>query len=172
MGKIVETHENGNVILKYELDLVDVVDTTAAEKLSKEIIPGVAPIKVNDDKSISAITTDYPNLETFSKKERNKADVLRLMDGLVKSFSIGPKGIQISYIVRDASKIFVNPETLEVICIAIPVQKTPIAVKDITDFFRSVLAMLRYIRQGQLCRKTFQRNKRIQFLAHELRKCS
>ena len=85
MGKIVETHENGNVILKYELDLVDVVDTTAADKLSKEVIPGVAPIKVNDDKTISAITTDYPNLETFSKKDTSKADVLRLMDLLSPS---------------------------------------------------------------------------------------
>ncbi|MCR4610034.1 MAG: hypothetical protein K5750_10125, partial [Eubacterium sp.] len=144
MGKIVETHENGNVILKYDLDLVDEIDITAAEKLSKESIPGVAPIKLNDDKTISAIAADYPSLETFSKKEKNKADVLRLMDGLVKSFSIGPKGIQVSYILKDASKIFVNPETLEVICVALPVKKEAIAIKDIADFFRSILASLKF----------------------------
>ena len=37
MGKIVETHENGNVILKYDLDLVDEIDITAAEKLASPL---------------------------------------------------------------------------------------------------------------------------------------
>ena len=147
MGKFTEAHENGNVIIKYDLDLVDEMDTTAADKLGREKIPGVAPIKVteqNGKKSISAIADDYPNLVAFSKKEHNKADILRLMDGLIKSFSIGPKGIQISYIQKEADKIFVNPETLEVICIAIPVKGQVIAVKEIAEFFRNVLAMQKF----------------------------
>ena len=147
MGKITETHENGSVILRYELESGDELDTVAADKLGKEPIPGVASttiIEENGKKVIIALANDYPNLVTFSKTEHNKEDILRLMDGLIRSFSIGPRGIPISYILKDPDKIFVDPKTLDVVCAVFPVQCGPIAIKDISDFFRNTFSILRF----------------------------
>ena len=147
MGKITETHENGSVILRYELEPGDELDTVAADKLGKEPIPGVASttiIEENGKKVIIALANDYPNLVTFSKTEHNKEDILRLMDGLIRSFSIGPRGIPISYILKDPDKIFVDPKTLDVVCAVFPVQCGPIAIKDISDFFRNTFSILRF----------------------------
>ncbi|MCR5368719.1 FHA domain-containing protein [Eubacterium sp.] len=147
MGKITETHENGSVILRYELESGDELDTVAADKLGKEPIPGVASttiIEENGKKVIIALANDYPNLVTFSKTEHNKEDILRLMDGLIRSFSIGPRGIPISYILKDPDKIFVDPKSLDVVCAVFPVQCGPIAIKDISDFFRNTFSILRF----------------------------
>ena len=53
MGKITETHENGSVILRYELESGDELDTVAADKLGKEPSDGgVSRIEIDESKIV------------------------------------------------------------------------------------------------------------------------
>ena len=78
------------------------------------------------------------------KHTLKKADVLAILKGLLCAFEIGAAGVQISYLVRDTNYIYVEPDSLAVKCIMVPVKQDALGQSDIPNFFRGIVSRMRF----------------------------
>ena len=141
------TRGAGNITFRYDLLPSDVIDERAMDRIRSTMLDGVAPVQVtemNGRKTIISHIPDGTPLGTFLKKTLSKAQVLTLIKNLLIPFEIGKSGIPVNYIVKDWDNIFVDEISLGVNVFLVPVQDDKPTVTDITDFFRDIVAGMRF----------------------------
>ena len=136
---------NGYISYNYRLGPSEMLDERAVEMIRKNSLKTILPFDVRENgRLIIGDFPEQPSLRSFLKNEIEKQDMLDLLKKLAEAVNIGPKGIPVSAIMKDIDHIFVNPETREVSCMAVPVKKDRIDLSEFAALFRDVLANAAY----------------------------
>ena len=141
---VVSKQNNVNTI-RYDLGVADVYDDRAADKASQ--MANIVPFQYTDidgKRSVSSYAHMDTTLEVMYKSTLSKKEVLCILSGLVGVFEIGPQGIPVSYIVREAEYIYVDRESLAVKCILVPIKQDVMPMAEIPAFFREVISNMRF----------------------------
>mgnify|MGYP002767439358 CR=1 FL=1 len=139
------TKQNGMTLVEYRLGTADVYDDRVADKVAP--LGNIVPFQYKDEdgkRSIISYVHKDNSLEMMLKQTLKKADVLAILKGLLCAFEIGAAGVQICYLVRDTNHIYVDPESLAVKCLMVPVKQDPLGQSDIPDFFRNIVSRMRF----------------------------
>ena len=142
---LVISKQNNVDTIKYVLGAADVYDDRAADKIAQ--LGNAIPIQYQDEdgkRSVTAYAHEDTTLETYMKNVLTKRDVLCVLSGLVSVFEIGAQGIPVSYIVKDASYIYVNRENLSIKAVLIPIKQDVMPLAEIPVFFREIISGMRF----------------------------
>ena len=135
--------QNNVEIIKYSLALDEVYDENIIGLLPNNVIP----FRYNDggdNRRIIVYVHETINLGTYIKAKREKREVLALVKGLVECFEIMKSGIPTSYILKDFGHFYIEPETMKVSCVVIPVLQNPANILEIADFFRRAVSGMNF----------------------------
>ena len=139
------TKQNGMTLVEYRLGTADVYDDRVADKVAP--LGNIVPFQYKDEdgkRSVISYVHKDNSLEMMLKQTLKKADVLAILKGLLCAFEVGAAGVQICYLVRDTNYIYVDPESLAVKCLMVPVKQDPLGQSDIPDFFRNIVSRMRF----------------------------
>ena len=139
------TKQNGMTLVEYRLGTADVYDDRVADKVAP--LGNIVPFQYKDEdgkRSVISYVHKDNSLEMMLKQTLKKADVLAILKGLLCAFEVGAAGVQICYLVRDTNYIYVDPESLAVKCLMVPVKQDPLGQSDIPDFFRNIISRMRF----------------------------
>ena len=139
------TKQNGMTFVEYHLGAADAYDDRVSDKVAQ--LGNIIPFQYKDEdgkRSIVSYVHNDNTLEVTLKRTLKKAEALAVIKGLLCAFEIGAAGVQISYLVRDAKYIYVDPESFAVKCIMVPVKQDALGQSDIPDFFRNIVAHMRF----------------------------
>ena len=139
------TKQNGMTFVEYHLGAADAYDDRVSDKVAQ--LGNIIPFQYKDEdgkRSIVSYVHNDNTLEVILKRTLKKAEALAVIKGLLCAFEIGAAGVQISYLVRDAKYIYVDPESFAVKCIMVPVKQDALGQSDIPDFFRNIVAHMRF----------------------------
>ncbi len=142
---LVVSKQNNVDTIKYVLGAADVYDDRAADKIAQ--LGNVIPIQYQDEdgkRIITAYAHEDTTLEAFMKNTLTKRDVLCVLSGLVSVFEIGAQGIPVSYVVKDASYIYVNRENMCIKAVLIPIKQDVMPLAEIPAFFREIISGMRF----------------------------
>ena len=131
--------------VEYRLGTEDVYDDRVADKVAP--LGNIVPFQYKDEdgkRSVISYVHKDNSLEMMLKQTLKKADVLAILKGLLCAFEVGAAGVQICYLVRDTNYIYVDPESLAVKCLMVPVKQDPLGQSDIPDFFRNIVSRMRF----------------------------
>ena len=137
--------QNGYCDITYRLMAADVYDEKPREKVSD--VTSIIPFSYSDRDGVRTITytaSSDVTLAEFFKRKLSSADILTIVGSLADGFSIGAKGVPVSYLVRDINYIFVNPQTMKAGYILLPLKQDPISLDEIHDFYRNVVSRFRF----------------------------
>ena len=137
--------QNGMTLVEYQLGAADAYDDRVSDKVAQ--LGNIIPFQYKDEdgkRSIISYVHHDNTLEVMLKHTLKKADVLAILKGLLCAFEIGAAGVQISYLVRDTNYIYVEPESLAVKCIMVPVKQDALGQSDIPNFFRGIVSRMRF----------------------------
>ena len=141
------TRSVSGITFRYDLLPSDVIDERAMDRIRGTMLDGVAPVQLTDMGGRKTIISNIPDgtaLSMFLKRTLNKAEVLTLIRNLLIPFEIGKSGIPVNYIVKDWDNIFVDNNTLAVNVFLVPIQEATATVTDIADFFRDIVAGMKF----------------------------
>ena len=127
------TKQNGMTFVEYHLGAADAYDDRVSDKVAQ--LGNIIPFQYKDEdgkRSIVSYVHNDNTLEVTLKRTLKKAEALAVIKGLLCAFEIGAAGVQISYLVRDAKYIMV------------PVKQDALGQSDIPDFFRNIVAHMRF----------------------------
>ena len=139
------TKQNGMTLVEYQLGVADVYDDRVSDKVAQ--LGNIVPFQYKDEdgkRSIVSYVHHDTSLEVMLRQTLKKKDVLAILKGLLCAFEIGAAGVQICYLVRDPNYIYVDPESKAVKCIMVPVKQDALGQSDIPDFFRNIVAHMRF----------------------------
>ena len=137
--------QNGMTLVEYQLGAADAYDDRVSDKVAQ--LGNIIPFQYKDEdgkRSIISYVHHDNTLEVMLKHTLKKADVLAILKGLLCAFEIGAAGVQISYLVRDTNYIYVEPDSLAVKCIMVPVKQDALGQSDIPNFFRGIVSRMRF----------------------------
>ena len=137
--------QNGMTLVEYQLGAADAYDDRVSDKVAQ--LGNIIPFQYKDEdgkRSIISYVHHDNTLEAMLKRTLKKADVLAILKGLLCAFEIGAAGVQISYLVRDTNYIYVEPDSLAVKCIMVPVKQDALGQSDIPNFFRGIVSRMRF----------------------------
>ncbi|MDO5126737.1 MAG: hypothetical protein Q4D54_03185, partial [Eubacteriales bacterium] len=137
--------QNNMDVIRYALGAADAYDDKAADKASQ--MPNIIPFQYQDEdgrRTYTAYAHEDTTLDMYMKNVLTKPEVLSIMGGLATAFEMGAKGIPVSYIVKDASYIFINKETLTVKVILLPLKQDNMPLSEIPAFFREIISAMRF----------------------------
>ena len=139
------TKQNGMTLVEYQLGVADVYDDRVSDKVAQ--LGNIIPFQYKDEdgkRSIVSYVHHDTSLEVLLRQTLKKKDVLAILKGLLCAFEIGAAGVQICYLVRNPNYIYVDPESKAVKCIMVPVKQDALGQSDIPDFFRNIVAHMRF----------------------------
>ena len=139
------TKQNGMTLVEYQLGVADVYDDRVSAKVAQ--LGNIIPFQYKDEdgkRSIVSYVHHDTSLEVLLRQTLKKKDVLAILKGLLCAFEIGAAGVQICYLVRNPNYIYVDPESKAVKCIMVPVKQDALGQSDIPDFFRNIVAHMRF----------------------------
>ena len=137
--------QNGMTLVEYQFGAADAYDDRVSDKVAQ--LGNIIPFQYKDEdgkRSIVSYVHHDNTLEAMLKRTLKKADVLAILKGLLCAFEIGAAGVQISYLVRDTNYIYVEPDSLAVKCIMVPVKQDALGQSDIPNFFRGIVSQMRF----------------------------
>lgn len=137
--------QNGMTLVEYQLGAADAYDDRVSDKVAQ--LGNIIPFQYKDEdgkRSIISYVHHDNTLEAMLKRTLKKADVLAILKGLLCAFEIGAAGVQISYLMRDTNYIYVEPDSLAVKCIMVPVKQDALGQSDIPNFFRGIVSRMRF----------------------------
>ena len=132
-------------LVEYQLGVADVYDDRVSDKVAQ--LGNIIPFQYKDEdgkRSIVSYVHHDTSLEVLLRQTLKKKDVLAILKGLLCAFEIGAAGVQICYLVRNPNYIYVDPESKAVKCIMVPVKQDALGQSDIPDFFRNIVAHMRF----------------------------
>ena len=146
--KVTVISAGGVYKVSYNLDVSDVIDTKVYDTSRSGAIPEMIPCDMQDEGGARVFTyevDDKKPLVEVLRSEMNKKQMLTLMYNVLQGLeAFGKNMISLSYVAKDAQRVFASPDTLEVGYIVAPVHKEVTDLNEVRDFIKSIIIDARY----------------------------
>ena len=146
--KVTVISAGGVYKVSYNLDVSDVIDTKVYDTSRSGAIPEMIPCNMQDEGGARVFTyevDDKKPLVEVLRSEMNKKQMLTLMYNVLQGLeAFGKNMISLSYVAKDAQRVFASPDTLEVGYIVAPVHKEVTDLNEVRDFIKSIIIDARY----------------------------
>ena len=146
--KVTVISAGGVYKVSYNLDVSDVIDTKVYDTSRSGAIPEMIPCDMQDEGGARVFTyevDDKKPLVEVLRSEMNKKQMLTLMYNVLQGLeAFGKNMISLSYVAKDAQRVFASPDTLEVGYVVAPVHKEVTDLNEVRDFIKSIIIDARY----------------------------